>query len=112
MLYEWNGIRCGTRHSLCMRRAAQALIVDEAHRLKSSSSKLNLALSELKVFHTVLLTGTPLQNNTDELWSLLNFLDSDNFGCRPPRSFLPVPLYCPVLLYPYIHLPIDSLFLS
>lgn len=86
-----------------MRRAAQALIVDEAHRLKSSSSKLNLALSELKVFHTVLLTGTPLQNNTDELWSLLNFLDSDNFGCRPPRSFLLVPflLSCVALsIYP------------
>ena len=28
---------------------------------------------------TLLLTGTPLQNNTKELWALLNFLDMKRF---------------------------------
>ena len=51
------------------------LIVDEGHRLKNHASKLHVVFS--KHFHTrnrLLLTGTPLQNNLSELWSLLNFL--------------------------------------
>lgn len=32
--------------------------------------------------HCVMLTGTPLQNDMKELWSLLNFLDPDAFGSQ------------------------------
>uniref|UniRef100_A0A3Q3GSH7 Proliferation-associated SNF2-like protein n=1 Tax=Labrus bergylta TaxID=56723 RepID=A0A3Q3GSH7_9LABR len=50
------------------------LIVDEGHRIKNLNCRL---VRELKMLHTdnkLLLTGTPLQNNLAELWSLLNFL--------------------------------------
>uniref|UniRef100_A0A3B4UXV6 Proliferation-associated SNF2-like protein n=1 Tax=Seriola dumerili TaxID=41447 RepID=A0A3B4UXV6_SERDU len=50
------------------------LIVDEGHRIKNLNCRL---VRELKMFPTdnkLLLTGTPLQNNLAELWSLLNFL--------------------------------------
>ncbi len=30
--------------------------------------------------HLLLLTGTPLQNNTEELWTLLNFLSEEDFS--------------------------------
>ena len=39
-------------------------------------------LRELRLEHRVLLTGTPLQNNLDELWSLLNFLQPERFPSR------------------------------
>jgi ATP-dependent DNA helicase len=55
------------------------LAVDEGHRLKNKDSKL---LRELKALHAdnrLLLTGTPLQNNLVELWSLLNFILPDIF---------------------------------
>jgi len=57
-----------------------AIVVDEAHRLKNRSSRL---VDELKSFssdHRVLLTGTPLQNNLLEVWALLNFVDPDAFA--------------------------------
>ncbi|EAX92042.1 SNF2 family N-terminal domain containing protein [Trichomonas vaginalis G3] len=50
------------------------LIIDEAHRLKNDQGKLGQALSAYKCGNRLLLTGTPLQNNPRELWSLLNFV--------------------------------------
>ena len=78
------------------------VVVDEAHRLRNARSRLLDALRRCVrrgrgapgpslpgpffaapgPFFAVLLTGTPLQNDTDELWTLLNFLEpaSPAFG--------------------------------
>ncbi|KAI5950059.1 IRC5 [Candida theae] len=57
----------------------QYLIVDEGHRLKNSQCLLIKVLKKLDVTNRLLLTGTPLQNNLNELWSLLNFILPDIF---------------------------------
>ncbi|GJR72172.1 ATP-dependent DNA helicase DDM1 [Tanacetum coccineum] len=56
------------------------LVVDEGHRLKNSKCKLLRELKWLPVENKLLLTGTPLQNNLAELWSLLNFILPDIFS--------------------------------
>lgn len=55
-------------------------VFDEAHRLKNSGSKAAKVLRSLKFNHKILLSGTPLQNNISELWSLLNFIDPSRFS--------------------------------
>ena len=50
------------------------LVVDEGHRLKNHECKLFSTLKSFQTENRLLLTGTPLQNNLRELWSLLNFL--------------------------------------
>lgn len=50
------------------------MVVDEAHNIKNSKSVLSQVLRKLPTKHRLLLTGTPLQNNLQELWSLLNFI--------------------------------------
>ncbi|KAF9623183.1 hypothetical protein IFM89_037764 [Coptis chinensis] len=50
------------------------IIIDEGHRIKNASCKLNADLKHYQSAHRLLLTGTPLQNNLEELWALLNFL--------------------------------------
>uniref|UniRef100_A0A3P9M5F7 Uncharacterized protein n=1 Tax=Oryzias latipes TaxID=8090 RepID=A0A3P9M5F7_ORYLA len=56
------------------------LVVDEAHRLKNNQSKFFRILNGYKIYYKLLLTGTPLQNNLEELFHLLNFLTPDRFN--------------------------------
>ncbi|GAB4854668.1 hypothetical protein Ancab_023251 [Ancistrocladus abbreviatus] len=58
----------------------ESMIVDEGHRLKNKDSKLFSQLKQYSSRHRVLLTGTPLQNNLDELFMLMHFLDAGKFG--------------------------------
>ena len=55
------------------------LIVDEGHRLKNNDCVLIKVLKQLPTSNRLLITGTPLQNNLNELWSLLNFILPDIF---------------------------------
>ncbi|OQV20493.1 SWI/SNF-related matrix-associated actin-dependent regulator of chromatin subfamily A member 5 [Hypsibius exemplaris] len=55
------------------------VVIDEAHRIKSETTKLATAVRTFKSSRRLLLTGTPLQNNLHELWALLNFLLPDIF---------------------------------
>lgn len=50
------------------------LIIDEAHRIKNEKSVLSQVVRLFDTRHRLLITGTPLQNNLQELWALLNFL--------------------------------------
>uniref|UniRef100_A0A8C9TXH8 Chromodomain helicase DNA binding protein 7 n=1 Tax=Scleropages formosus TaxID=113540 RepID=A0A8C9TXH8_SCLFO len=57
----------------------RCVVIDEAHRLKNRNCKLLEGLKMMDMEHKVLLTGTPLQNTVEELFSLLNFLEPERF---------------------------------
>uniref|UniRef100_A0A6N2MUM0 DNA helicase n=1 Tax=Salix viminalis TaxID=40686 RepID=A0A6N2MUM0_SALVM len=70
-----------THYDLIMRDKAflkkiqwQYMIVDEGHRLKNHECALAKTIAGYQVKRRLLLTGTPIQNSLQELWSLLNFL--------------------------------------
>ncbi|KAI5357757.1 Putative helicase, P-loop containing nucleoside triphosphate hydrolase, SNF2-like domain superfamily [Septoria linicola] len=50
------------------------IIIDEGHRLKNLNCRLIRELQSYQSANRLLITGTPLQNNLTELWSLLHFL--------------------------------------
>ncbi|KAI4227202.1 MAG: hypothetical protein L6R36_002579 [Xanthoria steineri] len=56
------------------RREWQFMVLDEAHNIKNFRSKRWQTLLTFNTRARLLLTGTPLQNNLTELWSLLFFL--------------------------------------
>ncbi|KAI9223930.1 P-loop containing nucleoside triphosphate hydrolase protein [Blastocladiella britannica] len=49
------------------------MLCDEGHRLKNSTSQTFVALNQLNVPRRVILSGTPIQNDLTEYFSLLNF---------------------------------------
>ncbi|KAI8085910.1 P-loop containing nucleoside triphosphate hydrolase protein [Gilbertella persicaria] len=63
------------------------LIVDESQRLKSDESYLFKTLSSCRVDHTVLLTGTPLQNNLKELFNIMNFIHPKAFQGSEAKDY-------------------------
>uniref|UniRef100_A0A453DYC3 Chromatin-remodeling complex ATPase chain n=1 Tax=Aegilops tauschii subsp. strangulata TaxID=200361 RepID=A0A453DYC3_AEGTS len=56
------------------------IIIDEAHRIKNENSLLSKTMRLFSTNYRLLITGTPLQNNLHELWSLLNFLLPEIFS--------------------------------
>lgn len=50
------------------------IIIDEGHRIKNLNCRLIRELQSYQSANRLLITGTPLQNNLSELWSLLHFL--------------------------------------
>lgn len=49
-------------------------VLDEGHIIKNSKAKLTQAVKRVVANHRLILSGTPIQNNVLELWSLFDFL--------------------------------------
>lgn len=65
------------------------IILDEAQRIKNWQTKTASAVKELKSRYAFVLTGTPLENRIDDIYSLVHFLDPYLFGAlfRFKREF-------------------------
>jgi len=49
-------------------------VLDEGHLIKNPKAKTSMAVKRLASNHRLILSGTPIQNNVLELWSLFDFL--------------------------------------
>ncbi|MCJ1310035.1 DNA-dependent ATPase protein rad54 [Agyrium rufum] len=58
------------------------MLCDEGHRLKNGDSQTFVALNGLNVQRRVILSGTPIQNDLTEYFSLLNFANPGLLGTR------------------------------
>ena len=60
--------------------ACDLLICDEAHRLKNEATLTNQALGKLSCLRRVLLSGTPMQNDLDEFFAMVDFTNPGILG--------------------------------
>lgn len=56
------------------------VVLDEAHTIKSSKSQVSIAAAALVADYRWCLTGTPIQNNLEDIYSLLRFLRVEPWG--------------------------------
>jgi SNF2 family DNA or RNA helicase len=62
------------------------VVLDEAQRIKNWESKTSRAVKRLRSRYAVVLTGTPLENKLEELYSIVQFVDDRRLG--PAFQFL------------------------
>lgn len=61
------------------------LIMDEVQRLKNWNTQISRAARKIESDYSVILSGTPLENKLDELYSIVEFVD--NFRLAPYYLF-------------------------
>lgn len=62
--------------------AWQGVVLDEAQNIKNSEAKQSQAVRQLNASFRIALTGTPVENRLQELWSILDFLNPGYLGQR------------------------------
>ncbi|GMG34130.1 unnamed protein product [Ambrosiozyma monospora] len=56
------------------------LVCDEGHRLKNSSNKVMQALESFNIKRRIVVTGTPIQNDLQEFYTIINFINPGILG--------------------------------
>ncbi len=60
-------------------------MLDEAQNIKNPNAKQTRAIKDLPAEHRIALTGTPIENHLQELWSIMDFLNPGYLG-----NFIPI----------------------
>jgi SNF2 family DNA or RNA helicase len=56
------------------------LILDESQYIKNKNSKIFKAISQINASHKISLSGTPIENSLDDLWSQMQFINPNILG--------------------------------
>jgi SNF2 family DNA or RNA helicase len=67
-------------HELLAQKRFNYIILDESQVIKNPNSKVSKMVKTLKSNHRLILTGTPVENSVDDLWSQMNFLNPGLLG--------------------------------
>ena len=59
------------------------VILDEGHKIRNPDAQVTLAVKQFTTSHRLILSGSPLQNNLKELWSLFDFIYPGKLGTLP-----------------------------
>ena len=59
------------------------VILDEGHKIRNPDLDISLTCKQIKTHNRIILSGTPIQNNLVELWSLFDFIYPGRLGTLP-----------------------------
>ncbi|RCK65872.1 DNA repair and recombination protein RAD26 [Candida viswanathii] len=59
------------------------VVLDEGHKIRNPDLDISLTCKKIKTVNRIILSGTPIQNNLIELWSLFDFVFPGRLGTLP-----------------------------
>jgi DNA excision repair protein ERCC-6 len=59
------------------------LVLDEAQKIRNPDADITLACKRIRTPHRIAMTGTPIQNDLRELWSIMDFCFPGRLGTLP-----------------------------
>jgi DNA excision repair protein ERCC-6 len=59
------------------------VVLDEGHKIRNPDAQATLAAKRIPTPHRLALTGSPMQNNLKELWSLFDYVYPSKLGTLP-----------------------------
>ena len=59
------------------------VILDEGHQIRNPDAAITIAAKQVRTAHRLILSGSPVQNNLRELWSLFDFIYPGKLGTLP-----------------------------
>ncbi|XP_038593522.1 DNA excision repair protein ERCC-6 [Micropterus salmoides] len=59
------------------------IILDEGHKIRNPNARVTIACKQFRTPHRFILSGSPMQNNLKELWSLFDFVFPGKLGTLP-----------------------------
>ncbi|KAF9575545.1 hypothetical protein EC968_002481 [Mortierella alpina] len=69
--------------SRLLRKNWSYIILDEGHKIRNPDADITLTCKQFRTPHRIILSGTPIQNNLNELWSLFDFVFPGRLGTLP-----------------------------
>ncbi|KAK9873709.1 hypothetical protein WA026_002066 [Henosepilachna vigintioctopunctata] len=58
------------------------VVLDEGHKIRNATAKITVAVKQIRTPHRIMLTGSPMQNNLQELWSLFDYTNPGMLGAQ------------------------------
>jgi DNA excision repair protein ERCC-6 len=86
VLMSYEGLR--KYKMFCSRIEWSAVCLDEGQKIRNPDAEITSACKLLPCYHRLILTGSPIQNNLSELWSLLDFICPGKLGSLTGKSYL------------------------
>lgn len=61
----------------------EVVVLDEGHKIRNPDARITITAKQLRTPNRIILTGAPIQNNLQELWSLFDFIFPGKLGTLP-----------------------------
>ncbi|KAI9322570.1 SNF2 family N-terminal domain-containing protein [Dichotomocladium elegans] len=81
LITTYSGVQ--TYREILLKNRWGYIVLDEGHKIRNPDSETTLACKQFKTPHRIILSGTPIQNNLKELWSLFDFIYPGRLGTLP-----------------------------